>query len=301
MERIHPAAKAWNSYEGKVWAMSGWDLFCQEWYYNKAVFDAAGVAEPKTKEELYQACKDLAGTVRYPFLFAGMSTWLWPELLALIQAQTCGITLIEQGTAAKDYHIPELKQAVELFAEMWANIVPDDSLGIEAGDSITTFANGEVGIISYHTAWLAYIKATVSEAGKVILGSFADPVLFVDNPKSPWPGGFGTCFVVPKANKHLTETFAAMSYIWSPDVQRRIASAGIGIPPLPEVWDAITDPLYKTAIKHIGESTPEALFWVDFMHPRVNESLYTSLLALVKGEGTADGVLDAMTEAIQTA
>ena len=112
MERIHPAAKAWNSYEGKVWAMSGWDLFCQEWYYNKAVFDAAGVAEPKTKEELYQACKDLAGTVRYPFLFAGMSTWLWPELLALIQAQTCGITLIEQGTAAKDYHIPELKHCL---------------------------------------------------------------------------------------------------------------------------------------------------------------------------------------------
>jgi raffinose/stachyose/melibiose transport system substrate-binding protein len=277
-DRMHPAALAWNTTDGKL---------------------SAGVKEPTTKDELYQVVKDLDGKVKFPFLFAGMSTWLWPELMSLIQAQTTGITLIEQGTAKKDYHIPELGQAVDLFAEMWKNIVPDAALGIEANDSITTFANGEVGIISYHTAWLAGIKAAVSQAGKVILGSFADPVLFVDQPKSPWPAGYGSCFVVPKQNKYLTETFALMSSIWSVDSQRSLAGAGLGIPPLPETWDAITDPLYQNAIKHIGQSTPEALFWVDFMHPRVNEALYTSLLALVKGEGTSDQVLDAMTEAIQ--
>lgn len=299
-DKMHPAAIAWATDQGQLWCADGWDLFAQEWYYNKAVFEQAGVAEPKTKADLFQACKDLAGVVEYPFLFAGMSTWLWPELMSLIQAQTTGITLINQGTEAKDYNIPELKEAVELFGEMWTNIVPDASLGIEANDAITTFANGEVGIISYHTAWLAGIKANVSQAGKVILGNFSDPVLFVDEPKSPWPAGYGTCFVVPKQNQHLTETFALMSHIWSPETQGAIAGAGLGIPALPETWEKITDPLYQTAIKHIGESTPEALFWVDFVHPRVIEALYTGLLGLVQGSGTSDDVLAAMTEAIQS-
>lgn len=298
-ERMHPAALQWCSAEGQLWTVSGWDLFCQEWYYNKAAFDQAGVKEPTTKDELYQVCDGLKDVVKFPFLFAGMSTWLWPEFLSLIQAQTTGIALIEKGTEAKDYHIPELKEAIELFGEMWKAIVPDASLGIEANDSITTFANGEVGIISYHTAWLAGIKASVSQASKVILGSFEKPLLFVDEPKSPWPSGYGSCFVVPKQNKHLDETFALMTHVWSPETQRSLAAAGIGIPPLPEAWDAITDPLYKNAIGHIGESTPEGLFWVDFLHPRVNEAVYTSLLALVNGEGNADGVLDAMTAAIQ--
>jgi raffinose/stachyose/melibiose transport system substrate-binding protein len=299
-ERIHPGARAWNTVSGKLYGMSGWDLFCQEWYFNKAIFDNAGVAEPTSVAELYQACNDLEGFTDYPFLFPGMSTWMWPEILALIQAQVVGISLIEEGTAAKDYHIPELEQAVEIFGDLWANIVPDESFGLTTDDLITTFANSGVGIMSFHSAWLAGIKASVEEAGaSVQLSSFADPILFVDEPKSPWPAGYGSIWAVPKNNKHLTEALGLLTYVCEEDTQRLVAEAGIGIPPFEATWDAITNPLYKGAIRHIGQATEESLFWVDFVHPQVIESLYTSLLAYVSGDGTPGGVLDEMTDAIQ--
>jgi hypothetical protein len=229
-----------------------------------------------------------------------MSTWMWPEILALIQAQVVGISLIEEGTAAKDYHIPELEQAVEIFGDLWANIVPDESFGLTTDDLITTFANSGVGIMSFHSAWLAGIKASVEEAGaSVQLSSFADPILFVDEPKSPWPAGYGSIWAVPKNNKHLTEALGLLTYVCEEDTQRLVAEAGIGIPPFEATWDAITNPLYKGAIRHIGQATEESLFWVDFVHPQVIESLYTSLLAYVSGDGTPGGVLDEMTDAIQ--
>jgi multiple sugar transport system substrate-binding protein/raffinose/stachyose/melibiose transport system substrate-binding protein len=302
LDTMHPAAQAWNTFEGSLYSVSGWDLFCQEWYYNTVAFENAGVSEPTTPAELYQVCRDLEGTVRFPFLFAGTSNWLWPEFMALYQAQTTGITPIMQANEAKDFNIPSLLEAVEIFNAVWQEIVPEESLGINSDDLIATFAQGEVGIMTFHSAWLPGINASIAEAGDVAkIATFADPILFVDEPASPWPGGYGSCFVVPKQNQHLPETYDLMSYVWSLEVQERIAAADLGIPAFEDVWGAVQNPLFQGAIRHIGQSTAESLFWVDFMHPRVNEAVYTGCLAMVQGEGDAQGVLDAMTEAAQTA
>ena len=124
-------------------------------------------------------------------------------------------------------------------------------------------------------------------------------VLYTDSPLSPWPAGCGSINAVPKQNQFIEPTFDLMTYVWSSDVQRRVAEAGIGIPPLPEVWDSISDPLYQGTIKHLGEATAESLYLIDFIHPQVIEALYVSMLAMATGEGTSEEVLDAMTEAIQ--
>ncbi|MGQ9554533.1 MAG: ABC transporter substrate-binding protein [Anaerolineae bacterium] len=300
-EKIHPGAKAWCSVGGKLYGVSAWDLFVQEWYYNAAVFEELGLEEPKTEDDLYVIAEALKAKVRYPFLFGGASTWLWTELLSLPQAQLVGITPIIEGADKKDYHIPELEQAVEKCGRMFKEgLIPEDALGITADDVLTTFANGEVGFITFHTGWLPGIQKSVKDAGeKAKLDLFKDAVIFTEQPKSPWPAGYAMVWAVPKANKYVEQTLDFLTYLMSPEVQRSIAEAGLGIPPVPETWDAITDPLYQATIKHLGEATAESLFFVDFIHPRVNEAIYTSMLAMVKGEGTAAGVLDAMTEAIR--
>jgi len=303
MEKVHPGAKAWCTVKGKLYGVSAWDVFCQEWYYNRAVFEELGLSEPKTEDELYEAADSLKGKVRYPLMFGGGSpgafTW---NLLSPIQAQTVGITPILEGTEAKDYHIPGLLKAVEKVNRMFKEeLLSLDDLGTTATDVITAFAQGEVAIIPFHTGWYPSIRESVRETGeKVKLDLFKDAVLFVEDPKSPWAAGFAMIWAVPKVNKHLDETLDFLTYVMSPEVQRRIAAAGLGIPPLPETWDAITEPLLKVTIKHLGEATEEALYLVDFLHPRVVEAIDVSMRAMATGEGTPEGVLDAMTEAIRT-
>lgn len=302
IDKVHPGAQAWCTYDGELYGISAWDLFCQEWYYNATVFEELGIEEPKTEDDLYVIAPLLAERVRYPFLIGGSQVGLWSELLAVVQAQTCGITPILAAAESKDYHIPELLTAVEKCDRMFKEgLISQDALGITGQDLVTTFASGEVGLITFHTGWQPRIKESVEAAGgSVKLDLFKDAVLFVPEPKSPWASGYAMVWAVPQGNQYPEQTLDFLTYLMSPDVQRRIASAGGGIPPLQETWDAITDPLLQTSIKHLGESTAESLFLVDFLHPRVVESVYTSMLAMAQGTGTPEQVLDAMTEAVQT-
>jgi len=302
IDKVHPGAQAWCTYDGELYGISAWDLFCQEWYYNASVFEELGIEEPKTEDDLYEIAPILAESVRYPFLIGGSQVALWSELLAVVQAQTCGITPIMAAAQAKDYHIPELLTAVEKCDRMFKEgLISPDAFGITGQDLVTTFANGEVGFITFHTGWQPRITTSIEAAGDAFkLDLFKDAVLFTPEPKSPWASGYAMVWAVPQGNRHLEPTLDFLTYMMSPDVQRRIAEAGGGIPPLEETWDAITDPLYQTSVKHLGESTSESLFLVDFLHPRVVESVYTSMLAMAQGTGTPEQVLDAMTEAIQT-
>lgn len=302
LDTVHPGAQAWCTVDGKLYAVSGWDLFVQEWYYNKRVFDELGLSEPTTEEAVAETVKALEDRVSYPFAFPGGQSWAWTCFLSTVQAQTCGITLIEQGTMAKDYHIPELQEAIEITERMFSDkVVSPDSLGLTADDMKALFAQAEIGFTNiFHTGWLPGLQAAVQEAGdKTQLAYFDSAVLYTDNPLSPWPAGYGMVNAVPKQNQQVGATFDLMTYIWSPEVQRRIAEAGVGVPPLPEVWDSVTDPLYQGTIKHLGEATAESLYLIDFIHPQVIEALYVSMLDMAKGEGTAVGVLDAMTDAIK--
>jgi len=303
MEKIHPGAKAWCTAEdGKLYGMSGWNLFVHQWWYNAQVFEEAGVEEPTTQEDFYAVCRALEGKVRYPYMFGGAKVGFWTSmLLSPIQAQTCGITPIIEGSKKKDYrNIPGLLQAVEIAGDMFKKgIISQDALGVDADTLLSGFAQGEIAIIDLHTGWYPGLSRSVEDANKIRLDLFKKPVMFVDNPKSPWSAGYSIVWAVPKANKHLEETLDFFAFAMSPDVLRKTAKAGFAIPPLPETWDAITNPVMKITIEQLGQATAESLYLIDYLHPQVVEAIYTSMLAMVKGEGTAQEVLDAMTAAIQ--
>ncbi len=303
-DKVLPAAVSWCSVNGKPYGFSGQDLFADEWYYNTVAFEKAGVQEPTNADDFFALAPKLTKAgVHFPAIFGLADTWVWGGLYPPFQAQTCGINAIIQGTYKKDYHIPGLKDAFDFVGRMFKDqMVPKDTLAVAYADSISDFAHGDVGIFPAITAQLPGLQVALQKAdpAKVKLSLFKKAPLFTANPLSPWAAGYGMVWAVPTANKNLQATLDFLTYFTAPEQQKRLIPAPVsGIPPLPETWGGITDPLLLLSVQHMKEATPEGLFIIDYLHPTVQEAILTGMRKLATGDGTSDQILDAMTTAVQ--
>ncbi len=301
-ERILPAAQAWCSVKGKPYGTS-FDVFTNEWYYNKTLFDKYALSEPKTGDDLFAVGNALKGKVRFPVMFAGGEPWCWTGILwTMLQVQTTGITEFNEGTAKKDYHIPSLKQGLEIIQRLYKEgIIPQDTLGVTFGTDWATFATGDAGIMPECTCVQSPISQTMQgvPAEKVNMDVFKEAPLFVPEPKAKWTAGYGAVWAVPANNKVLAPTLDFLTYLSSPEVQTRFVDGSYFISSYPDTWGGIKDPVLQWGVKHLKENSSEGLLWEDFMHPRVEEAIGSAMRKLATGEGTPDQVLDAMTDAVR--
>lgn len=229
-------------------------------------------------------------------------SWTWPLLISPVQAQTCGITPILEGTTKKDYSIPGFLQAIEIVKRMFDDgVVPQDCLGVTWGNDQAAFVQGDVAIWPMLTAVHTAISKAVAEVpeDKVKADVFKEAVLFVPEPASKWSAGYGAVWAVSSANKKVAQTLDFLTYLASPEVQLRMVEGAYGLSPLPETWSAVKDPILQLSVKHLEEATPEALYLIDFLHPRVLEANGSAMRKMVTGEIAPQEVLDAMTAAIR--
>ncbi|MCC7354114.1 MAG: extracellular solute-binding protein [Anaerolineae bacterium] len=302
-EKTHPAALAWTTFKGKLYGFSSSDLFVQEWYYNKAVFQKYGIQEPKTGDDLFAIGQALKGKVKFPMITSGGDSWTWvPFLLSPIQAQTVGIAPLLEANEKKDFNVPGLKETIEMVQRMFKEgMIPQDVLAIAVGDDIATYAQGDVGILPVLSAVHKMIMTAVETVpkDKVDTTVFQEAPLFTPQPKSKWAAGYGAIWTVPKNNKQLKATLDFLTFLASPAVQQRGVDGGFGISPLVATWDAIKDPLLRLNLKHLKEATGEALYWIDFLHPRVLEANGQAMRKMAQGQATPQEVIDAMNAAIR--
>jgi ABC-type glycerol-3-phosphate transport system substrate-binding protein len=300
--KVLPAAMAWCSVDGKPYGFSGQDLFASEWYYNTVLFEKAGIQEPTTADEFFAIGPALLKVgAHFPVIFGLADSWIWGGLYPAFQTQTTGISAMIQGTYNKDYHVPGLKDAFDLVGRMFKEgMLPKQSLTVGYSDSMASFAQGDAGIFPAITAQYPGLKVALAKAdpAKVKLSLFQKPPLFTAKPFSPWTSGYGMVWAVPTANKNLQATLDFLTYFTAPDQQKQLIAVS-GIPPLQETWGGITDPLIKLSVQHMGETTPEGLFVIDYLHPQVMEAINAGMRNMATSNGTSDQILDAMTKAIK--
>ncbi len=301
-DRVHPAAQAWCSIDGKPYGFSAHDLFADDWYYNAALFEKAGLQEPKNTEDFFALTEPLrAAGAHFPCILGAADTWTWVMLYSIFQAQTAGLSALLEATDKKDYHLPTLKEAFDLIGRMFREgMLPQDTLAVDYAGAEASFVGGDAAMYPAITAIYSGLKKAAEGADpeRFELSLFKQAPLFTEEPLSPWAAGYGMVWAVAANNRNMQPTLDFLTYYASPDVQKRLVEIN-GIPPLPETWDNIKDPLLRVSVQHMKEATAEGLFICDFLHPMVQEAIAAGLRKLGTGEGTSEQILDAMTAAIR--
>ncbi len=103
---------------GKVWGVPMSAVNVTTFFYNKDIFDAAGVAEPATYEEFVAAVPALTAAGVIPVVHQGKNAWMWPLYYMSSLSQTTGNKQLELVEATlkgeKKFTDPESVEALKL-------------------------------------------------------------------------------------------------------------------------------------------------------------------------------------------
>ncbi len=80
---------------GQVWGVPMSAVNVTTFFYNKDIFDAAGIAEPATYEEFVAAVPALTAAGVIPVVHQGKNAWMWPLYYMSSLSQTTGNTQLE--------------------------------------------------------------------------------------------------------------------------------------------------------------------------------------------------------------
>ena len=210
-------------------------------FYNKSLFDAAGVQVPETWAEFMDVCGKLKSAGTTPFAFPNASkddlSWLWfnnsvcSQLNNDLVAETdiSGNGFIELNEMVKafdegtlDFTSDSIKDSFDLmkdFSQYWTS----DYNGLDQKTAIDMFIRGEVAMVQAMSTNLTAISANVGDSFEY--GVMAIPVITTQT---------NIIFAVNKACESDPVKLAAAidfaQFMSSPDVQRRFAEGINRIP-----------------------------------------------------------------------
>jgi multiple sugar transport system substrate-binding protein len=208
-------------------------------YYNKRLFDEAGVPYPKpgwNYDDFLQTAKRLTRKNQYGFKFAnwmpGWITWIW---------NAGGDVLTPKGTSAKGaLDSQATKSALAYIRDLVEVHRVAPSLSQTAGLGVDLFTNGQAAMeISGHWALVGYSAAPKDAKGKPLLrlvdvGVVELPTQLKRSVTVMYEAGFA----VGKNCKRPDVAWKFIKYMTSADVQRRLNVTGIAVSARKDVAEA---------------------------------------------------------------
>lgn len=225
-------------------------------FYNRTMFDKAGVKIPETWNEFMEVCGKLKDAGNTPFAFPNASkddlSWLWfnnsvcsqlnNDLVAKVDESGNGfvelnemVKAFDEGTL--DFTSDSIKASFDLmkeFSQYWTS----DYNGLDQKTAIDMFIRGEVAMVQAMSTNLTSISANVGDSFEY--GVMAIPVITKDTSEyamgqSVILGGQpDIIFAVNKACESDAKKLAAAidfaQFMSSPDVQKRFAEGINRIP-----------------------------------------------------------------------
>jgi len=224
-------------------------------YYNKKIFDDAGVPYPKsgwTWDEFLATAKALTKvtgnpqTDRYGFLVAPYAYqnifWLW---------QNGGDILSPDGTRASGYlDSKESVEAVRFYTDLVLKhkVAPDPTTRLALGGEI--FQTGKVAMVISGHWWIPSLKA--SKTKEFSLDTIG--VVGLPRRKARVTTIYESGWAVAKQTKHPDEAVKLALYLSQADAQRVRAEIGLAIPAVKQVASEVAQsfPLEKVFLEEIA-------------------------------------------------
>ena len=224
-------------------------------YYNKDLFDKAGVAYPDgtwTYSEFLAAAKRLTHGDVYGFEFSN-----WMAMWVLFLWNNGGDVLSPDGARASGYFDSEqCVQAVQYLADMVnkEHVAPTKSQTAALG--VNLFANGKAAMkIVGHWELIDYVKDTAKV--KVPQIGIAPPPTNLSRPVTVM---YETGLAVMKGCKNPDLAWELVKYLCSYGVQTRYNSTGIEVCANRRVAEEAADPSQTSALKRLVPAALEKAF-----------------------------------------
>ncbi|MFE7406811.1 ABC transporter substrate-binding protein [Isoptericola sp. NPDC057559] len=256
-------------------------------YYNKQMFEKAGLEVPTTLDELEQVMKAFKDDGVTPLAEAGAEYpmgQLWYELV-LANADRDLVDRYQLFDGDVDFHGPELTAATEKL-DRWIKdgYVASDSAGLTAEDMGVAFMKGDYPMMVSGSWWFGRVTAEMKDDW----GQFNFPGNTLQ------VGSSGNLWVVPT---HADSPSLAEEFIDTtlrPEVQDVLAQTG----GLPVAGDAstITDEKTRELTQNFQDILDDdgLAFYPDWPVPGYYDTIVSQLQSLVNQSKTPDQVLDGL-------
>lgn len=290
-----------ETFDDKIWAMP-MAVLPGGLFYSQDLFDDAGITEnPETIDDLVGAVEKLKDSDVDPIALGAKDAWPAAHWFYFFSLRECSSDTM--ATAADDMDFSDgcwLKAAQDL--EDFASNEPFNEGFLTT--SAQQGAGSSAGLVANHKAGMELMGAwdpgvigslTPDEKPLADLAWFPFPEISGGNgePGSMMGGvdGYSCSATAPP------ECVEFLNYLATADVQENYYKAFSAPPVNTEAQKAVTEPYLKQIIEAYNEA-PFVSQWLDTVYGlNVGNALNVAVVDLLAGNGTPEGIIDAVTEA----
>lgn len=285
-----PGALAVYSLDGKNYGVP-WDMGMVGWWYNKALFEEAGIsAPPATWTEFLDAVKKLKEAGITPISLGEGDKWPGMHIWSYLATRICG----EEGFMAAanrsgSFTDPCFVEAGEKLQELIA-LEPFQSgyLGATHDDMQATFGNSKAAM-ELSGQWAPTVQAANSADQKGIgenLGLFNFPAVEGGKGGAADVIGGGNGFALGKDAEPEAVDF--VKYLTSPENQAVIAASGSGIPVVKGGEKGLTDANMLLVQQTFSAAEYFQLYYDQYLPPAMGSVLNDAVQTIFAGTATPE-------------
>ncbi|MBD2872290.1 ABC transporter substrate-binding protein [Paenibacillus arenilitoris] len=266
-------------------------------FYNKTLFDKAGVPYPKddwTYDDFLSAAQKLTGDGVYGFVTEAKNTYTLQQFV-----WTNGGKFISEDGKTVDgiMNSPQTAEALQWYADLVNKykVSPSPSASTTMGGGTEMFKTGKVAMFE-SGLW------PLNDYRKMSNFSFGTAMMPRKNGKLV--GILHTSgFVVSKTSKHKDAAFKFAQYMGSKEGQTNFVKLGFGLPEMPAIAQDLKtaeDPYFRPFLEMIKYATVTPSYYATPEWSKIDEKLVYAMEATILGKMTAQEALNNAVKEINT-
>lgn len=267
-----------------------------QFWYDKRVFEKAGIQPPKTWDDLLADCTKLTDAGYAPIAAEGNEPGYAAFYLTEMLARIKGPGWLRQAAAdptGEMWKDPAVLQAAQMTRDLWdKGCVPPETVGYVWPQGQQTLAFGQAGM-ELVGSWLPVeLQSSVDEGFQ--WGGFSFPEISGGVGKTTDVYALLLAFMINKDTKHPDEAFAFLQTIMSDPIQQEFTDkALVGVTNKYIKWNAIiadASAAASAAVTTYGDVDNVASLYSEYL----NTVLYQNYIELWHGDATAQQFVDKM-------
>jgi raffinose/stachyose/melibiose transport system substrate-binding protein len=295
---VNPGAMSIYQYNGKQYGIP-WDMGMIGFWYNKKLFEQAGItAPPTTWDEYLAAIGKLKDAGITPLAIAGKDEWPSMHLWTYLVLRNGGGDALAQMVQTGDWNTEAcVKAGQDVVALNALNPYQDGYKGATYNNEAAAVGNGKAAM-ELMGQWAPSVQRDQSADKKGLgddLGWFAFPAI-TGGAGAPTDGvGGGNGIAVGKDAP--PEAIDFLKFFMSVDNQNKLNTDGVGLSTTVGTESTITDPNLQAVLAGRGNAQFMQLYLDQATAGTLGQTFNDATMALFAGASTPEKVCQAITEA----
>jgi raffinose/stachyose/melibiose transport system substrate-binding protein len=297
-DTINPGAMSIYAYNDKQYGVP-WDMGMIGFWYNKALFEQAGItAPPATWAEYLDAVGKLRAAGIDPLAIAGKDKWPSMHLWTYLVLRTGGGDALSEMIQSGNWNTDACTKAGEEVLKL--NELDPYQAGYKSADynaEAASVGNGKAAM-ELMGQWAPSVQRDQSASKEGIgddLGWFAFPT--VEGGAGAATDGVGGGNGIAVGVNAPPEAIDFLKFFSSADVGNQLNTDGVGLSTVAGTEGTVTDPNLQAVLAGRGDATFMQLYLDQATSGGLSQAFNDATIALFLGESTPEEVCQTLTDA----